>query len=192
MRIGNGYDVHKLVEDRPLILGGVNIPYEKGLLGHSDADVLLHAIMDALLGAAGLGDIGLHFPDTDDAYKGASSRKLLQRVAALLLEKGYVIGNIDATVVAQAPKLRPYIEEMRTNIAQDLNVLLDQINVKATTEEHLGFTGRGEGISASAVCMIESIYESSVGFGPDSGCSGCSNCSGCPKMKGSDAPTARE
>ena len=192
MRIGNGYDVHKLVEDRPLILGGVNIPYEKGLLGHSDADVLLHAIMDALLGAAGLGDIGLHFPDTDDAYKGASSRKLLQRVAALLLEKGYVIGNIDATVVAQAPKLRPYIEEMRVNIAQDLNVLLDQINVKATTEEHLGFTGRGEGISASAVCMIESIYESSVGFGPDSGCSGCSNCSGCPKMKGSDAPTARE
>ncbi len=192
MRIGNGYDVHKLVEDRPLILGGVNIPYEKGLLGHSDADVLLHAIMDALLGAAGLGDIGLHFPDTDDAYKGASSRKLLQRVAALLLEKGYVIGNIDATVVAQAPKLRPYIEEMRANIAQDLNVLLDQINVKATTEEHLGFTGRGEGISASAVCMIESIYESSVGFGPDSGCSGCSNCSGCPKMKRSDAPTARE
>jgi 2-C-methyl-D-erythritol 2,4-cyclodiphosphate synthase len=184
MRIGNGYDVHQLVDNRPLILGGVSIPYEKGLLGHSDADVLLHAIMDALLGAAGLGDIGLHFPDTDDAYKGASSRELLRKVNEMLLQKGYVIGNIDCTVVAQAPKLRPYIEQMRTNIAEDLQTLEDNINVKATTEEHLGFTGRGEGISASAVCILESIYESSVGIGPGAGgCSGCSGCSGCPKGK---------
>ena len=184
MRIGNGYDVHQLVDNRQLILGGVSIPYEKGLLGHSDADVLLHAIMDALLGAAGLGDIGLHFPDTDDAYKGASSRELLRKVNEMLLQKGYVVGNIDCTVVAQAPKLRPYIEQMRTNIAEDLQTLEDNINVKATTEEHLGFTGRGEGISASAVCILESIYESSVGIGPGAGgCSGCSGCGGCPKGK---------
>ena len=155
MRIGHGYDVHKLTADRKLILGGVHIPYEKGLLGHSDADVLLHAISDALLGAAALGDIGKHFPDTDESFKDADSRLLLRRVVALLLEKGYKIGNIDATVIAQAPKLSPYIESMKNNIAEDCGVSADNINVKATTEEHLGFTGRGEGISAHAVCIIE-------------------------------------
>ena len=155
MRIGSGYDVHKLAENRDLILGGVKIPYEKGLLGHSDADVLLHAIMDALLGAAALGDIGRHFPDNDPAYKGADSLKLLSVVRDLIFEKGYVIINLDATVIAQRPKLSPYMEEMRKNIAETLNIDLDQVNVKATTEEGLGFTGAGEGISASAVCLIE-------------------------------------
>ena len=155
MRIGHGYDVHKLVEGRKLILGGVTVPYEKGLLGHSDADVLLHAVSDALLGAAALGDIGKHFPDTDEAFKNADSRVLLRRVIELISQKGYKVGNIDATVIAQAPKLAPYIETMKNNIAEDCGVSADRINVKATTEEHLGFTGRKEGISAHAVCIIE-------------------------------------
>lgn len=155
IRIGHGYDVHRLVEGRKLILGGVDIPYEKGLLGHSDADVLLHAIADALLGAAALGDIGKHFPDTDEKYKGADSLVLLGEVAKLLGEKGYKVGNIDATVIAQKPKLMTYIPKMRENIAETLGVDIDFVNVKATTEEKLGFTGSGEGISAHAVCVIE-------------------------------------
>lgn len=157
MRIGHGYDVHKLVEDRLLILGGEQIPYKKGLLGHSDADVLLHAIMDALLGAAAMHDIGYHFPDTDERYKGADSMMLLREVVFLLKDKGYKIVNVDATVIVQAPKLKPYIEQMRENIAYTLRVDVDCVNVKATTEEHLGFTGSGEGISAHAVCLIDSI-----------------------------------
>lgn len=154
MRIGSGYDVHRLVEERALILGGVQIPYEKGLLGHSDADVLLHAIADALLGAAALGDIGRHFPDTDPQYQGADSRKLLAHVLDLLFENGYGIINIDVTIIAQKPKLAPYIEQMRRNIAETLQIALSQVNVKATTEEGLGFTGAGEGIAASAVCLL--------------------------------------
>ncbi len=157
MRIGHGYDVHRLVEGRDLILGGVKIPYEKGLLGHSDADVLTHAVMDALLGAAALGDIGKHFPDTDPAYKGADSLKLAHHVATLLANQGYCIGNIDATVIAQAPKLAPHIPEMKANLAAALGITPDQINVKATTEEHLGFTGEGLGIAAHAVCLLENI-----------------------------------
>ena len=156
-RIGHGYDVHKLVENRKLILGGVDIPYKKGLLGHSDADVLLHAISDALLGAAALGDIGKHFPDTDESYKGADSLVLLARVGEILKETGYRPSNIDSTVIAQAPKLAPHIENMRKNIAKALGIELDAVSVKATTEERLGFTGRGEGISAHAVCIIEKI-----------------------------------
>lgn len=154
-RFGMGYDVHQLVENRKLIIGGVDIPYEKGLLGHSDADVLLHAISDALLGAAALGDIGKHFPDTDPRYKGADSLKLLEEVGNLLTEKGYVVGNVDATIVAQKPKMLPHIPQMRENIARVLRVDIDQINVKATTEEHLGFTGSGQGISSYAVAGIE-------------------------------------
>ena len=154
MRIGMGYDVHKLVEERELIIGGVKIPYEKGLLGHSDADVLLHAICDALLGAAALGDIGKHFPDNDSEFKNIDSRILLRRTIALLKEKGYSVGNIDATVIAQKPKLAPFIEEMRKNIADDCGTDADFINVKATTEEKLGFTGELLGISAHAVCII--------------------------------------
>lgn len=154
IRVGTGYDVHKLVEGRKLILGGVEIPHSLGLLGHSDADVLLHAIMDALLGAAALGDIGKHFPDTDDHYKGISSLKLLEYVAQLLQKHGYEIGNIDATVIAQKPKLRPYIEEMEKNIAEVLGISGDQINVKATTEEGLGFTGEQQGISSQAICCL--------------------------------------
>lgn len=154
MRIGMGYDVHKLVEDRKLIMGGVEIPYEKGLLGHSDADVLLHAIMDALLGAAALGDIGKHFPDTDPQYKGISSIELLKNVGRLLEEKHFIIDNIDATIIAQRPKMRPYIDQMRENIAKALSIDIGQINVKATTEEGLGFTGNGEGISSQAICML--------------------------------------
>lgn len=154
-RFGMGYDVHQLVENRKLIIGGVDIPYEKGLLGHSDADVLLHAISDALLGAAGLGDIGKHFPDTDPRYKGADSLKLLEEVGNLLAAKGYVVGNVDATIVAQKPKMLPHIPQMRENIARVLRVDIDQINVKATTEEHLGFTGSGQGISSYAVAGIE-------------------------------------
>ena len=156
MRIGTGYDVHKLVENRKLILGGVEIPYEKGLLGHSDADVLVHAVMDALLGAAALGDIGLHFPDSDPAYKGADSLRLARRVSEILAENGYLIENVDSTVIAQAPKLRPYIDQMRQNIADALEIDVTQVSVKATTEEHLGFTGRGEGISAQAAAPITS------------------------------------
>lgn len=155
-RFGMGYDVHQLVENRKLIIGGVDIPYEKGLLGHSDADVLLHAISDALLGAAALGDIGKHFPDTDPRYKGADSLKLLEEVGNLLAAKGYVVGNVDATIVAQEPKMLPHIPQMRENIARVLRVDIDQINVKATTEEHLGFTGSGQGISSYAVAGIES------------------------------------
>ncbi len=155
MRIGHGYDVHKLVKNRKLILGGVDIPYEKGLLGHSDADVLLHAISDALLGAAALGDIGKHFPDTDMTFKNADSRVLLRQVVELIKQKGYKIGNIDCTVIAQKPKLKDYIETMRVNIAADCNIDVLCVNVKATTEEGLGFTGDGSGISAHAVCIIE-------------------------------------
>ncbi len=155
MRIGHGYDVHRLVEQRKLILGGVDIPYHKGLLGHSDADVLLHAVMDALLGAAALGDIGKHFPDSDSAYKGADSLELTRHVGALLKDSGYRVVNIDATVIAQAPKLAPHIEQMRHNIAQALDVSVEAVNIKATTEEHLGFTGDGSGISAHAVCLID-------------------------------------
>lgn len=155
MRIGSGYDVHKLAEGRDCIIGGVKIPYEKGLLGHSDADVLLHAIADALLGAAALGDIGRHFPDNDLQYKGADSRKLLSRVLGLILTEGYCIINIDATIIAQKPKMAPHIEQMRKNIAETLQIDLKQINVKATTEEGLGFTGAGLGIAASAVCLLE-------------------------------------
>lgn len=154
-RFGMGYDVHQLVEGRKLIIGGVEIPFEKGLLGHSDADVLLHAISDALLGAAALGDIGKHFPDTDERYKGADSLKLLEEVGRLLAEKGYTVGNVDATIVAQRPKMAPHIPVMRENIARVLHVDIDRINVKATTEEHLGFTGSGQGISAYAVAGIE-------------------------------------
>ena len=154
MRIGHGYDVHALAEGRDLILGGVKIPFEKGLLGHSDADVLAHAIADALLGAAALGDIGVLFPDNDPQYKGADSLKLLSAVVAAVRRKGYAIGNIDATVLAQRPKLRPFIDEMRRNLASACNMDIDCISVKATTEEHLGFTGRGEGISAHAVCLL--------------------------------------
>lgn len=179
MRVGMGYDVHKLVADRDLIIGGVKIPYEKGLLGHSDADVLLHAIMDALLGAAALGDIGKHFPDTEEAFKGADSLKLLERVGNLLGEEHYIIENIDATIIAQKPKMRPYIDEMRKNIAAALGIETDQVNVKATTEEGLGFTGAGEGISSQAICMISSVRELSsypVGRGP----AGCEGCGGCP------------
>ena len=157
MRIGHGYDVHRLVEGRDLILGGVNIPYEKGLLGHSDADVLTHAVMDALLGAAAMGDIGKHFPDTDPTYKGADSLKLAQHVSWLLTKQGYCIGNIDATVIAQAPKLAPHIPAMKQNLACALGCDPDRINIKATTEERLGFTGEGLGIAAHAVCLIERI-----------------------------------
>ena len=155
MRIGIGHDVHRLVEGRKFIMGGVEIPYEKGLLGHSDADVLLHAVMDALLGAAALGDIGKHFPDTDEKYKGISSLQLLKHVSLLLEEKEYSIINIDATIVAQRPKMRPYIDQMRKNIASVVGIDVDRVNVKATTEEGLGFTGEGLGISADAICLIE-------------------------------------
>ncbi|MBQ3081119.1 MAG: 2-C-methyl-D-erythritol 2,4-cyclodiphosphate synthase [Clostridia bacterium] len=157
MRIGHGYDVHALTEGRDLIMGGVNIPYEKGLLGHSDADVLTHAVCDALLGAAALGDIGYHFPDKDPAYKGISSIKLLSFVGALLKENGYTVVNIDSTVIAQAPKLAPHIAAMRGNMADALGIDAGAVSVKATTEEHLGFTGKGEGIAAHAVCLIEKM-----------------------------------
>lgn len=155
MRVGMGYDVHQLVEGRPLILGGVEIPYEKGLLGHSDADVLLHAIMDAMLGAAALGDIGRHFPDSDPAYKGADSMKLLAACREKIAEKGYVVHNLDALICAQAPKMAPHIETMRANIAAALEIAVDAVNVKATTTEHLGFVGEKKGMSAYAVCLLE-------------------------------------
>ena len=180
MRVGMGYDVHKLTEGRDLIIGGVKIPYEKGLLGHSDADVLLHAVMDALLGAAALGDIGLHFPDTDETYKGASSLKLLEQVGELLDEHLYVIENIDATIIAQRPKMRPHIDAMRENIARMLAIDVDQVNIKATTEEGLGFTGSGEGISSQAICMLEKVMNySSVDVTVQTG--GCAGCQGCKK-----------
>ncbi len=155
MRVGIGYDVHALTGDRKLIIGGVLIPYELGLEGHSDADVLIHAIMDSLLGAMGSGDIGRHFPDTDDKYKGADSRALLRQVAELMNNKGYKLGNIDAVIIAQKPRLSPYIEEMKQNLAEDLKIDLSGINIKATTTEHLGFEGRGEGIAAQSVCLLE-------------------------------------
>ncbi len=175
-----GYDVHRLVEGRALILGGVEIPYEKGLLGHSDADVLLHAIMDGLLGAAALGDIGKHFPDTDPAYKGISSIKLLEEVGKLLEEENYVIGNIDATIIAQRPKMAPHIADMRKNVAEALKISVNQINIKATTEEGLGFTGTGEGISSQAICALLPIANYAYEDVMESGCSGCK---GCPKEK---------
>ena len=174
-----GYDVHRLTSERKLIMGGVEIPYEKGLLGHSDADVLIHAIMDALLGAAALGDIGKHFPDTDPAYKGISSITLLEHVGNLLEKHLFFIENIDATIIAQAPKMRPYIDTMRQNIADALQIEVSQINVKATTEEGLGFTGSGEGISAQAICMLTTpagLYDRDV-----SQAKKCEGCGGCAK-----------
>ena len=175
MRVGMGYDVHKLVEGRDLILGGVKIEHSLGLLGHSDADVLVHALMDALMGAAALGDIGKHFPDTDEQYKGADSMKLLAHVAELIEQEGYVIENIDATIIAQKPKLRPYIEQMEENIARVLHIQKNQINVKATTEERLGFTGREEGMAAQAICSLTGFYEGSYAVN-GAGCAGCSGC----------------
>ncbi len=165
MRVGMGYDVHRLGPERKLILGGVEIPYEQGLIGHSDADVLVHAIMDALLGAAALGDIGKHFPDTDDKYKGISSIKLLGYVADLLADNKYIVENIDATIIAQQPKMRPYIDKMRKNIADTLGLEISQVNVKATTEEGLGFTGSGAGISSQAIALLSSINELTMGCG---------------------------
>ena len=178
MRIGMGYDVHRLVEGRKLILCGVEIPYEKGLLGHSDADVALHAIMDALLGAAALGDIGKHFPDTDPAYEGASSMKLLKEVKKLLDEHCFVIENIDATIIAQRPKLLPYMEEMKKNVASALGLTGDRDNIKATTEEGLGFTGSGEGISAQAVCLLQPLMDAVADsrMYTDTGCPVCGGC----------------
>ena len=177
MRVGMGYDVHRLVEGRKLILGGVEIPYEKGLLGHSDADVLIHAIMDALLGAAALGDIGKRFPDTDAQYKGISSVELLKHVAKLLDENNYVIENIDATVIAQRPKLRPYMEEMTKNIAGALGIEENRLNLKATTEEGLGFTGTGEGMASQAICSLVGLMDY-AGSDRDA-LSGCGSCPGC-------------
>lgn len=185
MRIGSGYDVHRLCEDRPLIIGGVTIPYELGLLGHSDADVLLHAIMDSLLGAAALGDIGRHFPDTDDSYKNISSLELLKKVKELVEDKLYFVENIDATIIAQKPKMAPHIPEMIKNIADVLGISEDQVNIKATTEEGLGFTGEGKGISANSICLLTSVdnYKYAGGMDymsdgqSDRGCSGCSGCS---------------
>jgi len=181
MRAGIGYDVHRLEEGRQLVLGGVCIPYEKGLLGHSDADVLLHAIMDALLGAAALGDIGKHFPDSDDKYKGISSLKLLGYVGKLLEDKCYIIENIDSTIIAQKPKLIGYIDKMRENIAGVLGLEQDQVNVKATTEEGLGFTGTGEGISAQAVCSLSSMFDYTRDVMQQEGQKSCGGCSGCSK-----------
>ena len=179
MRIGQGYDVHRLVEGRKLIIGGVDIPYEKGLLGHSDADVLLHAVMDALLGAAALGDIGQHFPDSDERYKGISSIALLKEVGKILQENGYMIENIDSTVIAQRPKLLPYRQQMAENIAAALGIEKEQVSVKATTEEGLGFTGTGEGISAQAIALLSSVAdyapEDRVGI-ISGGCGGCPGC----------------
>ena len=197
MRIGTGYDVHKLTEGRALVFGGVCIPFEKGLLGHSDADVLVHAIMDALLGAAALGDIGMHFPDSDEKYKGASSISLLENVKKLLEDEMYIVENIDATVICQAPKLQSYIVEMRENIANALDIDVSQVSVKATTEEGLGFTGEGLGIAAQAVCLLENARNLNYGAGnsglydyesadavtsPGFSSKSCSCCQGCPKQ----------
>ncbi len=185
MRVGLGYDVHKLVEGRKLILGGVEIPHTLGLLGHSDADVLLHAIMDALLGGAALGDIGRHFPDTDEKYRGISSLKLLAHVGELIEQEGYFIENIDATIIAQKPKLRPYIEEMEQNIAEILKIEKNQVNIKATTEEGLGFTGTEAGISSQAICSLSRFYENSVmvSDSENRACGGCCG-AGFPKENG--------
>lgn len=182
MRVGMGYDVHKLVEDRKLIIGGVEIPYEKGLLGHSDADVLTHAIMDALLGAAALGDIGKHFPDTDPKYKGADSIELLKHVKVLLEEQLFFIENIDATIIAQKPKLAPYIPQMVETIAGALDLPVTRVNIKATTEEGLGFTGSGQGISAHAICALETVANYNYD-GVEMGTGACGGCKGCPHTK---------
>lgn len=178
MRIGTGYDVHRLTEERRLIIGGVDIPYEKGLLGHSDADVLLHAVMDALLGAAALGDIGAYFPDSDDAYKGISSVKLLERVAEILADNNYIIENIDSTVIAQKPRLAPHIQDMRKNIAGALGIDVSRVSVKATTEEGLGFTGSGEGIAAQASALLSEVENYMYGDIMNDGrqCGGCPGC----------------
>lgn len=181
MRIGQGYDVHKLVPERKLILGGVTIPYENGLLGHSDADVLVHAVMDALLGAAALGDIGQHFPDTDPAYEGISSIELLKKVGELLKDEGYIIENIDATIIAQRPKLAPYRPQMAKNIANALELPVNRVSIKATTEEGLGFTGSGEGISSQAITLLTEVenycYDNEMMM--TASCSGCGGCGGC-------------
>jgi 2-C-methyl-D-erythritol 2,4-cyclodiphosphate synthase len=182
MRIGTGYDVHKLTEDRNLILGGVKVPYEKGLLGHSDADVLIHAIMDALLGAAALGDIGKHFPDTDQTYKGISSLELLKRVRKLIEDKLYLVENIDATIIAQRPKLASFLPQMTANIAQALGIEEDRVNIKATTEEGLGFTGAGLGIAANAVCLLENMLNYQMDVTPNATGRSCNGCSGCTKQ----------
>lgn len=191
MRVGMGYDVHRLTEGRKLILGGVEIPYERGLLGHSDADVLVHAIMDALLGAAALGDIGRHFPDSDAAYAGADSMVLLERVRDMIDAENMLVGNIDATIVAQQPKLAPYIENMRENIARRLGIDLSQVNIKATTEEKLGFTGAGEGISAQAVCLLETVnnfdYRVSTDVEEGYPMSDCAGCQGCAMRQAVDS-----
>ena len=190
MRVGMGYDVHKLVKDRKLILGGVEIPYEKGLLGHSDADCLVHAIMDAILGAAAMGDIGQHFPDTDLKFKGADSMVLMAEVLRLISEKGYVVGNVDATIIAQKPKMAPYLPEMKKRIAEVLQITEDSVNVKATTEEGLGFTGSGEGIACQAVVLLdtfENVSYTAVSADADGNviderpCFSCGGCTGCPK-----------
>lgn len=187
MRVGIGYDVHRLAENRKLIIGGVEIPYELGLLGHSDADVLLHAIMDALLGAASLGDIGQHFPDSDDKYKGISSIKLLECVRDLLEENGFIIENIDAVIIAQKPKMAPYREQMLKNVAKALRIDENQVNIKATTEEGLGFTGKGEGISSQAVCMLNTIDDMKISsvdvteIGETIVNRGCEGCLGCKR-----------
>jgi len=184
MRVGMGYDVHKLVEGRDLILGGVKIPYEKGLLGHSDADVLLHAITDAILGAAALGDIGKHFPDSDPKYKGADSLKLLQSARELLDQENYYIENVDATIIAQKPKMAPHIPKMRENVARVLGIDISQVNIKATTEEGLGFTGTGAGISSQAICMISQVANYQyVDPMKDVDESGCAGCPGCPRAE---------
>lgn len=180
MRVGLGYDVHKLVENRELILGGVKIPYEKGLLGHSDADVIVHAIMDALLGAAALGDIGQHFPDTDPKYEGISSIALLEHVGKLLEENNYVIENIDSTIIAQRPKMMPHLMQMRENVARALKIDVSQVNIKATTEEGLGFTGSGEGISAQAICLLLPLMDL-VANDVMNGAGSCGGCGGCGK-----------
>ncbi|MBQ8280961.1 MAG: 2-C-methyl-D-erythritol 2,4-cyclodiphosphate synthase [Lachnospiraceae bacterium] len=178
MRIGMGYDVHRLVEGRDLIIGGVKIDYEKGLLGHSDADVLLHAISDALLGACALGDIGKHFPDTDPKYKGADSLMLLKEVGKLVNDNMFVIDNIDATIIAQRPKMRPHIDKMRENIADALGLEVSRVNVKATTEEGLGFTGSGEGISSQAICLVQEMRDAAVSVGGN-----CASCGGCSRNR---------
>ena len=182
MRVGTGYDVHRLVTGRELIMGGVHIPFEKGLDGHSDADVIVHAIMDALLGAAALGDIGQHFPDTDPAYKGADSLALLRKVGSLLDDAGYMIENIDSTIIAQKPKLMPYLTQMRQNVADALGLKLSQVSIKATTEERLGFTGSGEGISAQAICclipVMDLVADDIVMGAPSGSCGGCPGCRG--------------
>ena len=179
MRVGTGYDVHRLVEGRDLILGGVKIPFEKGLDGHSDADVIVHAIMDALLGAAALGDIGQHFPDTDPAYKGADSIALLGKVGALLEENNYMIENIDSTIIAQRPKLMSYLPRMRENVAAALGIEVSQVSIKATTEERLGFTGSGEGISAQAICCLIPVMDLIADDIVTGSAGGCASCPGC-------------